>query len=266
MRYDLGITHEISVFKVESFAGLFINHLFQKPKNTFGMNQHILYTGFLILISAGCIDNQNGDSLLETGCLFEDFYYYQGEQNVIGDLSSEFILVGSDTTKSDQELLAVVNSYDQFEKADTSDFRKYDQYRYQHLILRLSSPENCPTVSAIIEDLKLNHSVIDYVHFTFQTDDCTDLVGERIGDRCVDSYSSLFYVKVKDTDDMTDLENTVSVTDTQIRSQNQFREEWFTLFADKSSSEGDALRMANYFFETGLFEASEPDIIKLAVE
>lgn len=124
---------------------------------------------------------------------------------MIGDLSSEFILVGSDTTKSNQELLAVVNSYDQFEKADSSDIRKYDQYRYQHLILQLSSPENCPTVSAIIEDLKINNSVIDYVHFTFQTNNCTDLVGERIGDQCVDSYSSLFYVKVKDTDDLTDL-------------------------------------------------------------
>lgn len=83
------------------------------------------------------------------------------------------------------------------------------------------------------QDLKMNHSVIDYVHFTFQTDDCTDPVGQQIGDRCVDVYSSLFYVKVKNVEDLTDLENTVSDTDTQIRSQNQFRVEWFTLYAEK---------------------------------
>lgn len=230
------------------------------------MNKHLLNTRFLILILAGCTGIQNGDFLPETECLFEDFYYYNGEQNVIGEMSSEFILIGSDTTKSDQELLAVVNSYDQFEEADTSDIRKYDQYRYKHLIPQLLSLEDCPSISAIIEDLKMNHSVIDYVHFTFQTDDCTDLIGRQTGDWCVDSYSSLFYVKVKDADDLTELENTVSETNTKIRNQNEFMEEWFTLYADKNSLEGDALRMANYFFESGLFEAAEPDIIKLPEE
>jgi hypothetical protein len=238
-----------------------INNVFK----TFNMNKYILYIGIMILISAGCIDNEKSASLPETGCLFENFYYYQGEKHVIGDMSPEFILVGSDTTKPEQELLAVVNSYYQFEKVDTSDIRKYVQYKYQHIILRLSTPESCSTISAIIEDMK-NHSVIDYVHFTFQTYDCTDLIGQKIGNRCVDSYSSLFYVKVKDVDDLTDLENTVSLTNTQIKSQNQFREQWFTLFADKNSSEGDALRIANYFFETGLFEATEPDIFKIPVE
>lgn len=230
------------------------------------MIKQLLYTGLLILFSAGCINNQNNDTLPETGCLFESSYYYQGEQNKIGDMSPEFILVGSDTTKQAQELLAVVNSYDQFKMADTSDILKYDQYRYQFLIAQLLSPKDCETISAIIEDLKSNQSVIDHVHFTFQTDECTDLIWQQIGERCVDSYSSLFYVKVKDADDLTDLENTVSRTNTQIKSQNRFMEEWFTLSADKNSSEGDALRMANYFFETGLFEAAEPDIIKLPVE
>jgi hypothetical protein len=40
---------------------------------------------------------------------------------------------------------------------------------------------------------------------------------------------------------------------------------WFSLSADKNS-QGDALEMDNYFLNTGLFNASEPDIIKLAVE
>ena len=41
--------------------------------------------------------------------------------------------------------------------------------------------------------------------------------------------------------------------------------DWYTLTADKNSL-GDAMKMANFFYETELFKASEPDIIKIAVE
>jgi hypothetical protein len=41
--------------------------------------------------------------------------------------------------------------------------------------------------------------------------------------------------------------------------------DWYSIYADKNS-QGDALDLANYFYETGLFAASEPDIIKLVVE
>ena len=47
--------------------------------------------------------------------------------------------------------------------------------------------------------------------------------------------------------------------------QNKYMSEWFTLGADKRSN-GDALQMANYFYETGLFEHTEPAIFKLVVE
>lgn len=40
---------------------------------------------------------------------------------------------------------------------------------------------------------------------------------------------------------------------------------WFELRATKNSN-GDALKMANHFYKTGLFESSEPGISKYPVE
>jgi len=57
----------------------------------------------------------------------------------------------------------------------------------------------------------------------------------------------------------------MEILNTLLVSQNTFLPQWFHLRADKNSN-GDALQMANYFYETSLFEHSEPDIIKIPVE
>ena len=59
--------------------------------------------------------------------------------------------------------------------------------------------------------------------------------------------------------------NMMAETNTELFKQNEFMKNWFTLIATKESR-GDALSMANYFYESGLFEASEPDITKYPVE
>jgi hypothetical protein len=81
----------------------------------------------------------------------------------------------------------------------------------------------------------------------------------------VDSYSDEFLVQVKDTNDLSDFNNTIHLTNTRIIEQNRFMSDWYSLHADKNSN-GDALEMANYFYETGFFKASEPGIFKMAVE
>ena len=91
------------------------------------------------------------------------------------------------------------------------------------------------------------------------------MIWEPIGNLCINSYSSLFYVKVSDETDLTDLNNVITKTNTELVEQNEFMKNWVTIKATKSSK-GDALKMANYFYETGLFESSEPDITKYPVE
>ena len=57
----------------------------------------------------------------------------------------------------------------------------------------------------------------------------------------------------------------ITETNTELVEQNEFMKKWFTLRATKNSN-GDALKMANYFYETGLFESSEPDVTKYPVK
>ena len=54
-------------------------------------------------------------------------------------------------------------------------------------------------------------------------------------------------------------------TNTQLVEQFQFMPDWFTLRATKNSK-GDALHLANYFYESKHFIATEPDILKFPVE
>lgn len=64
---------------------------------------------------------------------------------------------------------------------------------------------------------------------------------------------------------MTDLNQKIAETNTELVKQNEFMPKWYELRATKNSK-GDALKMANYFYETGFFECSEPGISLYPVE
>lgn len=100
---------------------------------------------------------------------------------------------------------------------------------------------------------------------TLKTDNCQNLIWEEIGNLCINSYGSNFYVKVFDENDLTDLNQKIAETKTELVEQNEFMPQWFKLRATKNSN-GDALKIANYFYETGLFEHSELGISKYPVE
>lgn len=68
-----------------------------------------------------------------------------------------------------------------------------------------------------------------------------------------------------DGNDLTDLNRIIEETNTEIVGPNDFMPKVFELRATKRS-QGDALKMVNHFYETGLFEFTEPGISKYAVE
>jgi hypothetical protein len=65
----------------------------------------------------------------------------------------------------------------------------------------------------------------------------------------------LFYVRVKNTGDLSDLHAVAEETNTKIL--YGFDNNIFTVLAEKTSK-GDALQMANYFRETGKFVGAQP--------
>ncbi len=225
------------------------------------MKNNTLLLGLLFIFILGCEKNVKIDEL---PCRYTDFKYYNNESYSLGEMSDDYILIGSDSSNTDNSIIDFIKSKDYIDQNYDFEIFKNSNYRYKYLGLRLNRTCSCSEIAWILNDVEQN-PIIDYAHYTTQTDDCTNLIWETIGELCVNSYSNIFFVKVKDPNDISHLNKTIVETNTKIREQNQFMNDWYSLYADKDSK-GDALQMANYFYETGLFEASEPDIIKIVVE
>ena len=73
--------------------------------------------------------------------------------------------------------------------------------------------------------------------------------------------SHLFYVKLKSNIDEKLLEDLAEKYHVSILGKNKFMPLWFTLSCTKESA-GNALEMANIFYESGLFAAAEPDLME----
>lgn len=72
--------------------------------------------------------------------------------------------------------------------------------------------------------------------------------------------SNLFYVKLKSPDDRSLLLEMASEQQVEVLGQNKYMPLWYTLSCNKTSK-GNALEMANFFFESKKFQASEPDLM-----
>jgi hypothetical protein len=229
------------------------------------MRNKVLLLGLMIVSFSACDKKELGkDSVKEKPCNFINFKYYQNEKLHLGELAGDFIIVGIDSNYDDKLIQNLVKSKDYFDHQYDFKINRHSHYPYKYIALKLNRVYACNSIAWIIDDMKKS-TLISYAHYTMLTDDCRNMIWEKMGERCVNSYSSLFYVKVKDTADLSGLNQTLIETNTKIKSQNQFMSHWYTLVADKHSK-GDAHSMANYFHETGLFEACDHNIIKIAVE
>ena len=222
----------------------------------------IFYLTTIIFLISSC----SGDESVEpqTECDFVNFRYYNNEQYLLGEMSEEYIVIASDTINSNDSISSLIQSKDYLNQDYEYVINHQSSYKYKYIALKLISEKDCIEITNILSDLK-ESNIIDYAHFAMQTDDCTNEVGGQIGEKCINSYSSEFYVKVIDENDLTDLNNIIEETNTVLEHQNEFMPKWFTLRADKNSN-GDALQMANYFYETNLFQHSDPNVTKIPVE
>lgn len=226
------------------------------------MRNFILTTMIFTLLFTSC--SKDDDLTPQGSCDFVDFKYYNGTQNNLGLLQDNYVLIGIDTTYSDNQIQNFISTINHFDQNYAYTIHNIGQYKFKEVPLRLNSSKTCEQITQIISELEQN-AIVAYAHYTMQTDNCQNLIWETIGNLCINSYGSNFYVKVFDENDLTDLNQKIAETNTELVKQNDFMPKWFELRATKNSN-GDALKMANYFHETGLFEHSEPGISKYPVE
>jgi hypothetical protein len=227
------------------------------------MMKNYIVTFLIGIFIIGCSNDDDAEQV-KSSCGFINFKYYNETQDFLGEMSNDYILMAVDTTFTDSEIENFITSTAIIDQNYTYKIHTSAGYKFKEIPLKLNASKNCKEISQLISDLNQN-TIISYVHYTMDTDDCNNAIGEPMGDLCINSYGSSFFVKVFDENDLTDLNQMIAQTNTELVEQNQFMKEWFELRATKESN-GDALAMANFFHESGLFEYSEPGISKYPVE
>lgn len=200
----------------------------------------------------------------EIECNFINYYYHKDEPIILGELSGDYIVIASDTSNCDTEIIKFINSINEFDKDYDYEIKSYKNYMYKRIALKFFTTLTCIEITIFINNI-YKYDLIDYATFTIEADNCLSPIWQPMGEKCVHTHSSLFYVRVKDTADLSDLHSIMAETNTEIWIQNYYMPNWFTLIANKESK-GDAMQMAKYFYETGLFDSAQPDILKIPVE
>lgn len=223
------------------------------------MKNIILSILTLNMLLTSC-NKESKELIVQGGCDFVDSKYYKGKKDYLGKMSNNYLLIGIDTTYKDSQIQSFISKLNQFEQSYSYSIHSTKRYKFKEVPVKFNHSKSCAEIAQIIDNLK-QYKIVSYAHYTMQTNDCNDLIGKL----CINSYGSNFYVKVFDENNLTDLKKIIAETNTKLVRQFEFMPKWYELRATKAS-DGDALKMANYFYKTGLFEYSEPGISKYPVE
>lgn len=219
----------------------------------------VLYFSLVVILLISCA--KNNEKLSEANsCNFIDFYYYQDSTISLGELSNEYIVVAFDSNATESQIRNYIAADNELDQS-----YKFTLYKSKITVLKFREPKTCEAITATIARMQKS-SLVAFVHYAMKANDCLNAFGMPMGNRCINSYNSFFYVKVKDPNNLTDLNKLAQATNTIIVEQYIYDPKWVTLKATKNSK-GDALSMANYFKESKLFVHSEPDAsLKFPVE
>ena len=173
------------------------------------------------------------------------FYYYKGEKMFLETSPNKILLKFSDET-SENTKRNIIGTIPSLKSNNESGFKKINSY----LIIDITEGTPAKQIHSELQNLRTNREVI-------VANPC--LIYK---DNTVQGITDQFEVKLKSPSDYRELQRLAKETNTRILKQNQFEPGVYILQADKNST-GNSLEMANFFFETKLFEFSEPDFLLL---
>lgn len=174
------------------------------------------------------------------------FYYYEGKKIPI-DWNMDKIYVKFKDDKTEGEKKQVI--------ARISSIKTPEKRNLEHpnnvAILDILTDRTISGIKKRIKDFNNDTSVVVANPFFISKTDST-LMG----------MTEQFYVKLKSPLDFTELERLAKETNTFLLKQNEFEPSVYILVADKKSN-GNALEMANYFYETAIFEYAAPSFMRI---
>ncbi|MCB9425874.1 MAG: hypothetical protein H6584_02425 [Flavobacteriales bacterium] len=216
------------------------------------MNKLILCFSVFILLH-GCTtiedtkeEKQRQLNQLNTLCLHNQYYYEDGVvQNIGVQLQTKFVLLGYNED-DDQKIFELLYNTG----LDLFTINMYEwsiDSKYTYAFIELKENKSCYEMEQVFNVLKAN-SLIQFTSYVynnnfikFDDDSYSDIV----------AYSHSFIVETQSDTDIEKLNKIVAETNTDIIDSKDGK---YTISATKKSK-GDALQMANYFHETGLFKS-----------
>jgi subtilisin family serine protease len=181
------------------------------------------------------------------------FYYYQGEKFYLGIDYSRISVVSEGEIPLDKIKNRVVTSdfniKNQQKSFTIQNIISIDKQDIDIFTTEIEFPDKIDNEEylSIIQNLQNEESILK-VSPTYT------IMDKKLG------ISNNFYVKLYRTDDAKVLYNMAKNYSIQILGYNEFMPLWFTLSCTKETSY-NAIEAANVFFESGLFESSEPEFL-----
>lgn len=209
-----------------------------------------LFSAFILISLTGCseqienIGEVKQDKVFTRALTTTDYYWYNGEKVGINrDDSKKFILFKSSDELTVTSALSNMKIVNKIQKVVLSSKIKGDK--------SIAKPDLKWAVieSATVTKASNLVSEILYEAPFFKTEN-----GVEVG------LSHLFYVKLKSESDVSKLNKLADENIVEVIGNNEYMPLWYTLSCSKKST-GNALELANKFYESGLFEEAQPDLM-----
>lgn len=203
------------------------------------MRKHIVLLSLLVFVAIyGLAQNVN-----------KYYYYYKGEKQFL-ELNTDFVFVSVEEDKTKKTNLFSVNE-GTLKKEGLSDKMKQklnssNDFYWAEIKLGKN------TANAVYDEKVV--ALKQIVNVQIVSPYFKSAHSKKIG------LTNFFYVKLKETSDVTLLEQYAKQTKSIIVKQDDFMPLWYVLSCTKSSNK-NAMELANQFFESGLFQYAEPDLM-----
>jgi hypothetical protein len=214
------------------------------------MNKAIFIIPMLVL-GIGCTKN-NDNAITETVCTQGQFYYYNGAKYFLDtNLTANKLVIGFPIGMAKSEVLSFINDNGPFvHMTDTAAINTTADFRT--VMATCGSNKSCVEMADLIKNLNKKQQV-SFASYVYKG-------GLSTGNDTLKHYTSIadeFIVQVKDGADLSGLTSAIAQTNTSIR--KQLAPDTYLLKTTKDSK-GNAMQMANFFFETGQFKYAEPNL------
>lgn len=187
----------------------------------------------------------------EGECLNSEFYYYDNEKIYLDYLNGNYIVIGFKHQTDDIEITNFINNSNNFESITDEDIwtLKND---YKFIFAKFRVEKSCLEINSEIDNLNAENIIV-YANKTYFTDFHADS-----GNYDLMYTTDQFIIKLKEGTNSSLLDNLISKTgNVSIINENEFVNNQFLM--SNISKKRNTIETSNLFYESGLFEFSEPN-------